>query len=181
MLARLAAVLLVLFAASCNGDEPPAFPISPIPADLDRFDLTSPAFEDGGQIPERYTCDGDDVSPPLRWTGVPEGTAELLLTLLDPDVPSGVFTHWTVFSIDPSSGGAPEGGVPEGAVQGLNEFGETGYGGPCPPPGPAHRYVFTLAALSEPSELSTDATPSAVDAALQQAVATTTLTGSYPS
>ena len=154
--------------------------MSPIPANLHEFDLTSPAFEEGGPIPEKYSCEGEDVSPPLEWAGVPEGTEELLLTLLDPDVPSGVFTHWTVFSIDPSSPGIPEGGVPEGAVQGLNGFGDAGYGGPCPPPGPAHRYVFTLAALDEPSGLSPGATPSAVDASLQQAVATTTLTGSYP-
>jgi len=179
VLARLAATLFVLVAVACNGDEPD-IAISPIPANLHEFDLTSSAFEEGGPIPEKYSCDGEDVSPPLEWAGVPEGTVELLLTLLDPDVPSGVFTHWTVHSIDPSSPGIPEGGVPEGAVEGLNSFGDAGYEGPCPPPGPAHRYVFTLAALDEPSELSPGATPSAVDASLQLAVATTTLTGSYP-
>jgi hypothetical protein len=173
------AFLAFLLFAACGGDEPSSV-VSPIPANLHEFDLTSPAFEEGGPIPEEYSCDGEDVSPPLEWAGVPEGTVELLLTLLDPDVPSGVFTHWTVFSIDPSSPGIPEGGVPEGAVQGLNGFGDAGYGGPCPPPGPAHRYVFTLAALDEPSGLPPGATPSAVDASLQQAVATTTLTGSYP-
>jgi hypothetical protein len=176
---RLLAGLALFAAVACNGDEPD-IAISPIPSGLHEFDLTSPAFDEGGPIPERYTCDGEDVSPPLEWTGVPEGTAELVLTFLDPDVPSGVFTHWTIHSIDPSAPGTPEGGVPEGAVQGLNDFGDTGYGGPCPPPGPAHRYVFTLGALAEPSGLSPGAAPSAVDPSLQQATATTTLTGFYP-
>lgn len=179
VLARFAATLLVLVAVACSDDEPSGL-VSPVPADLDEFDLASPAFEDGGSIPEEFSCDGADVSPPLEWAGVPNGTAELMLTLLDPDAPSGVFTHWTVFAIDPSSEGAPQGALPEGALQGNNDFGGVGYGGPCPPPGPAHRYVFTLAALSEPSGLSAGASPSDVDSVLQRAVATTTLIGSYP-
>lgn len=177
---RLLAALALVMAVACNGDEPD-IAISPIPSGLHEFDLTSPAFGEGAPIPEQYTCDGENDSPPLEWTGVPEGTVELLLTLLDPDAPDGVFTHWTLFSIDSSSLGVAGGGVPEGARQGQNDFGETGYGGPCPPPGPAHRYVFTLGALAEPSELAPGAAPSAVDASMQQAFATTTLTGSYPS
>jgi Raf kinase inhibitor-like YbhB/YbcL family protein len=179
LVARVAGVALLLLAAACGEDEPSSL-VSPVPADLDEFDIASPAFKDGGAIPAEFTCDGADVSPPLEWSGVPEGTAELMLTLLDPDTPSGVFTHWTVFSIDPSSEGAHQGAIPDGAFQGANDFGDAAYGGPCPPEGPAHTYVFTLAALPEASELTTGAPPSAVDAVLQRAFATPTLTGSYP-
>jgi Raf kinase inhibitor-like YbhB/YbcL family protein len=179
VIARLAAASLLLAAVACNGDEPSDL-VSPIPADLNEFDISSPAFVDGAPIPPVFTCDGADVSPPLEWSGVPDGTVELMLTLLDPDTPSGVFTHWTVFLIDPASSGSPQGSVPEGALQGTNDFGDAAYGGPCPPRGPAHTYVFTLVALAEPSELTEGAPPSAVDATLEGAVATTTLTGSYP-
>ncbi len=182
MLARIAAVAVLIAAASCGENDPSegTARISPIPSDLDAFDLSSPAFEEGAAIPETYSCEGEDISPPLEWSGVPEGTAELILTLQDPDAPSGVFTHWTVFAIDPAAAGFPEGGIPEGALEGTNEFGEAGYGGPCPPPGPAHRYIFTLAARSEPSGLDPGAPRSAVDAALHEAIATTTMTGIYP-
>ena len=179
VIARLAATMLFLASAACS-DKEPATGISPIPQNLGDFEMTSPAFEEGGPIPETYSCDGEDLSPPLEWQGVPTGTMELLLTLLDPDAPSGVFTHWTVFSIDAASGGAPEGEVPEGSLEGTNDFGEASYGGPCPPEGETHRYVFTLAALPKPSGLVAGASPADVDAILRQAVATTTLTGSYP-
>jgi Raf kinase inhibitor-like YbhB/YbcL family protein len=175
---RLAAALFLVLAA-CSSEEPPVVPA--IPSNLGEFGLTSSAFEEGGAIPEVYTCDGEDISPPLEWTGVPDGTQELMLTLLDPDAPAGVYTHWTMYSIDPSSTGSPEGGIPEGALEGLNDPGETGYTGPCPPEGPAHRYVFTLAALREASALEGGAAPTDVDEALQQkALTTTTLTGVYP-
>jgi Raf kinase inhibitor-like YbhB/YbcL family protein len=177
MSCRVAAILVLLLTGACAEDEPA---IPPIPSNLSEFGLSSPAFEEGGAIPVAYSCDGEDISPPLEWTGVPEGTVELMLTLLDPDTESGVFTHWTVYSIDPSSTGSPEGGIPEGALEGLTDFGETGYGGPCPPEGPPHRYVFTLAALGDPSLLEGGAAPGDVDAALQTAVTTTTLTGVYP-
>ncbi|MGH2691892.1 MAG: YbhB/YbcL family Raf kinase inhibitor-like protein [Actinomycetota bacterium] len=175
----LAAAVLLTLAVACGEDEPSGV-ISPVPENLDEFELSSPAFEDGGPIPEEFSCDGDDLSPPIEWSGVPDGTAELLLTLVDPDTPSGVFTHWSVFSMDPSSDGAPQDAVPEGALQGTNDFGEASYGGPCPPEGQAHTYIFTLAALPEPSGLASGASPSEVDSALQRAVATTTLTGTYP-
>jgi Raf kinase inhibitor-like YbhB/YbcL family protein len=178
VLRSLAMTALLAALASCGEAEGPAGP--PIPQDLDEFELTSPAFEEGGSIPEEFSCDGADISPPLEWAGVPEGTVELLLTTTDPDAPNGVFTHWTVYAIDPAAGSFPEDGVPQGALQGLNDFRQPGYRGPCPPPGPAHRYVFTLAALDEPSGLEAGASPEAVDAVLQKAFATTTLTGMYP-
>ena len=103
-------------------------------------------------IPARYTCDGEDVSPPLEWGDLPEGAASLALIVFDPDAPGGEFTHWLIYGIPAYVRSLPEGVPAEGVVPGLgvqgrNDFGEIGYGGPCPPPGPAHRYVFRLLAL----------------------------------
>ena len=112
------------------------------------MEITSPAFSEGDTVPVRFTCDGDDVSPPLAWSGVPEGTSELRLSLTDPDAPSGTFTHWLVTGIDPASTGVDEGHVPTGGTEQENGFGDAAYGGPCPPPGRgAHRYVFAIEAL----------------------------------
>ena len=123
------------------------------------MNLTSPAFADGQPIPTRYTCDGENVSPELRWSGVPEGTSSLALTCADPDAPAGTFTHWVIWNLDPSMGGIAVDGVPTGARQGRNDFGHIGYGGPCPPPGHGvHRYVFTLYAVSTEIELPEGAT-----------------------
>jgi len=121
--------------------------------------LTSPAFDDGQPIPTRYTCDGEDVPPELRWSDVPEGTHSLGLTCVDPDAPRGEFTHWVMWNLDPTIGGIPPGEVPTGARQGLNDFGRLGYGGPCPPPGHGpHRYRFTLSAVGKEIGLSDRAT-----------------------
>lgn len=113
--------------------------------------LTSLAFGQNGPIPKRYTCEGDDVSPPLTWTGVPAGAASLLLICDDPDAPRGVFTHWVAFNIPPDLDGLPEGaGAREKGVfqQATNDFGGVGYGGPCPPRGDRpHRYRFRLMAI----------------------------------
>lgn len=115
--------------------------------------LSSPAFADGGAIPARYSRDGADVPPPLRWSGIPAGTAELALVLVDPDAPRGTFVHWIVAGLDPTLDGI-EDGAPTHKVEGMNSWGEIGYGGPQPPPDdPPHRYVFTLYALAEPSKL----------------------------
>lgn len=119
------------------------------------IDLTSPAFDDGGIIPERHTKDGDDAFPPLRWTGVPANTAELALLVRDPDAPGGTFTHWIVANLDPGLTRLDAGELPELAVEGRNDFGDVGYGGPEPPAGdPPHRYVFQLLALRQTSGLS---------------------------
>lgn len=173
-------LLAVLLLVSCSGDEPGDVTISPVPSDLDAFDLSSSQFQEGGTIPQEYTCEGEGVSPPLEWSGVPEGSEELILTLLDPDTSEGVFTHWTVYAVAPEARGFSVGSLPEGVLEGLNDFGDSGYGGPCPPGDESHRYIFTLAALDDPSFLEAGADPSEVDAILQEAVATTTLTGQYP-
>jgi Raf kinase inhibitor-like YbhB/YbcL family protein len=125
--------------------------------------LTSPAFEDGGFIPTRHTCDGEDVSPALEWTGVPEGAKSLALICDDPDAPAGTWVHWVIYDIPPSLAGLPEAIPPtevtaEGAKQGKNDFRRTGYGGPCPPPGSPHRYFFKLYALDTEPGLPAGAT-----------------------
>lgn len=117
--------------------------------------LSSPAFSAGAKIPAAYTCSGPDLSPPLRWSGLPAGTRELALELIDRDAPGGAFIHWALAGMAPSLSGLRTGeAVPAGAVAGRNGFGKDGYGGPCPPSGPAHRYVFVLIALASPSGLS---------------------------
>src|SRR6266542_2686441 len=97
--------------------------------------LTSPAFADRETIPERFTCDGDDISPPLEWSGIPDAAAELALLVEDPDAPGATFVHWVLFGLDPTTDGLAEGSVPPEAKNGLTSFGKTGYGGPCPPRG----------------------------------------------
>lgn len=110
--------------------------------------ISSPAFPDGGSIPSKHAKGGDDVSPPLEWSGVPEGTRELALICHDPDAPlPHGWTHWVVYGLDPDTTGIPEGGG-SGYVEGMNDFGEKGWGGPQPPPGHGtHRYYFWLYAL----------------------------------
>lgn len=113
--------------------------------------LTSKAFTEGGVIPSRYTCDGEDVSPPLAWSGVPEGTRSLALICDDPDAPMGTWVHWVLFNLPADSDSLPEGVPPwktlsDGTRQGTNDFRRPGYGGPCPPGG-THRYYFKLYAL----------------------------------
>jgi len=114
--------------------------------------LSSTAFKEGDKIPVKYTCDGQDISPPLAWGEPPQRTQAFALIVDDPDAPSGVFTHWVLFNIPASTRQLGE-DVPaqeriqNGALQGKNDFGRIGYGGPCPPRGPVHRYRFTLYAL----------------------------------
>ena len=116
--------------------------------------IRSVAFEAGGPIAQLYTCDGRDVSPPLRWDNVPDGTGSFALVCDDPDAPMGTWVHWVIYGIPGSARQLPE-AVPvretlaDGARQGRNDFGKTGYGGPCPPRGKPHRYFFRLYALDE--------------------------------
>ena len=117
--------------------------------------LTSPAFAPGGEIPARYTCEGDDVSPALEWSGVPASAAGLALIMDDPDAPDPkspkmTWVHWVLYNLPATASGLPEGidpaDLPEGTLQGLNDWKRTGWGGPCPPIG-RHRYFFKLYAL----------------------------------
>ncbi len=116
--------------------------------------LTSSAFSHQGQIPRKYTCDGEDVSPPLAWTGVPTGAKSLALIVDDPDAPDPkapkmTWVHWVLYNIPPTATGLPEAvgaKLPPGTLEGLNDWKRTGYGGPCPPIG-RHRYFHKLYAL----------------------------------
>src|SRR3990167_6916114 len=108
--------------------------------------ITSTAFSHKGPIPAKYTCDGKDFSPPLQFSDVPANTKSLVLIVDDPDALGKTWVHWTTWNIDPQTVGIPEGEFPNGSVQGVTDFGEVGYGGPCPPGG-THRYFFKLYAL----------------------------------
>jgi Raf kinase inhibitor-like YbhB/YbcL family protein len=114
--------------------------------------VKSVAFAEGQTIPTRYTGDGADLSPPLTWSEVPEAAQSLALICEDPDAPRGIWSHWVLFNLPSESrqleeGIPPRADLPNGAVQGTNDFGKLGYGGPAPPPGKPHRYFFKLFAL----------------------------------
>ena len=116
------------------------------------FQLTSPAFNNGDAIPPPYACDGMNSSPPLAWTDPPAGTQSLALIVKDPDAPGGNFYHWVVYNIPSSQRSLQKtykwpSRQPDGTLQGINDFGKVGYGGPCPGPVRTHRYIFTLYAL----------------------------------
>jgi Raf kinase inhibitor-like YbhB/YbcL family protein len=130
-------------------------PLDPPGSPAMAITLTSPAFKQGGQIPSKYTCEGDDISPPLAWDGVPKGTKSLVLIIDDPDAPDPkapqlVWVHWVVYNISPDTKSLPENasktGLPQGTALGLNDFKTTKYAGPCPPIG-RHRYFHKLYAL----------------------------------
>ena len=108
--------------------------------------LTSPSFLNNQMMPSKYTCDGENISPPLVVEGIPPQTQSLALIVDDPDAPSGNFIHWLIWNIAPKTEKITEGEVPNEASQGINDFGENKYGGPCPPSG-IHRYQFKLYAL----------------------------------
>jgi len=116
------------------------------------LEVTSGAFTEGGRIPVEYTCDGADISPPLSWGQVPAGTRSIALLVTDPDAAGRPFVHWAVYNIPPGTRDLPAGTAGTGALpgstrQGTNDFGRTGYGGPCPPAGKPHHYHFTVSAL----------------------------------
>ena len=142
------------------------------------FTLTSSSFAEGGAIPTKQSCDGADLSPALAWSGAPAGTAAFALIVDDPD--ANGFVHWVAYDIPAGTTSLPEGVTATGEPpQGRNDFGNAGWGGPCPPTG-THHYRFTLYALSRPLALS--GTPSAANvrsAAAAATLARTTLTGVY--
>ncbi|HEY3017200.1 MAG TPA: YbhB/YbcL family Raf kinase inhibitor-like protein [Gaiellaceae bacterium] len=146
---------------------------------MSEFALESNAFEHAQGIPNRFTCDGEDLSPPLRWVNVPEEAASLALLVDDPDAPNGVFTHWIAWGLDPGAGGLEEGEV--APSEGRNDFGTVGYRGPCPPPGHGrHRYVFRLYALERDLVLAAGVGKAELEDALEGNVVTTAeLVGTY--
>jgi Raf kinase inhibitor-like YbhB/YbcL family protein len=136
------------------------------------FTLQSPPLEAGAAIPRQYTCDGANRSLPLRWDGAPAGTESFSLVAEDPDAPGGTFIHWVIYDLPPTARELPENlpkdrELADGARQGRNSFGKIGYGGPCPPPGPAHRYFFRLFALDTKLDLPAGASRADLDRAIQ--------------
>ena len=139
--------------------------------------LSSPAFHSGGAIPKRYTCDGAEVSPPLRWTAPPRPARSLALLVEDTSTPQ-VFKHWLAWGMSPRSRGLATGARPP--RQGRNDFGRVGYGGPCPPSGTNHRYVFRLYALRKPLRLRSGASAQQFRRALRgDVLAQARLVGTY--
>jgi len=114
---------------------------------MDKLRISSPAFEDNGSIPAKYSCDGANVNPPLVIDNVPAGTKALALIVDDPDAPVGMWVHWVMWNVEPKTGEIGEDSVPTGAQQGKNDWHRNDYGGPCPPSG-THRYFFKLYALN---------------------------------
>lgn len=137
-----------------------------------QIQLSSAAFKEGGTIPVVYTCDGENVSPPLSWKGVPDGTQSLALIVDDPDAPAGTWVHWVIFNMAPpisalSEGASSSGGRDSFGTAGTNSFQKIGYGGPCPPKGKPHRYFFKLYALDEKLGLKAGATKADVEKSMQ--------------
>ena len=115
-----------------------------------KLDVSSSAFSEGQSIPEKYTCDGQNVSPPIQWSAAPANTKSIAIICEDPDAPSGTFTHWVLYDVPGTAKELAEGSS-GGGKEGVNGFGKKGYGGPCPPPGGAHRYYFRVYALETTS------------------------------
>lgn len=175
--------LLALLASACGGGGG-----EPLEAGgaAPGFAFADGDVAEGAPIDARFTCDGEDASPALSWEGVPDGTKELALLLEDPDAPGGVFTHWLVYALAPRETALPAGVPAEGQVgsprlrQGRNDFGDAGYGGPCPPGGETHRYVFRLLALRSELGLESLADRAALLAAIEgRVLAEARLTATY--
>jgi Raf kinase inhibitor-like YbhB/YbcL family protein len=131
-----------------------------------KMKITSAAFQDNGNIPTKFTCDGADVNPALQLEDTPAQAKSLVLIVDDPDAPSGLFTHWIIWNIDPKTTAIAESATPHGGIQGTNDFGKSGYGGPCPPSG-THRYYFKIFALDRTFDLKPGAKRGELDAAMR--------------
>lgn len=172
-------VCIVMLLAACSRDDPDAdapFTLD----DVSEIQLFSNAFTDGASIPKVHTCDGANVSPPLTWSGMPSGVQSLALIVDDPDAPRGTWVHWVVYGLSPDLGNLPQDATEISAIGGTNDFGNTDYGGPCPPSGPAHRYFFRLYALDSSLDLAQGATKTQLlDAMKGKIIAQGTLIGTY--
>ncbi len=149
-------VMVLLFSASLSKEV----------SSMGALQITSSAFQNNGNIPREYTCDGKDINPPLMIAGVPQGTKSLALICDDPDAPVGIWVHWVIWNIDPGVKEIKENTVPQGAVQGINDFRKHSYGGPCPPSG-THRYFFKVYALDTMLGISTNSTKADLEKAMK--------------
>jgi len=149
------------------------------------FQISSTAFSNGETIPKKFTCDGPDVSPQLRWKEAPAATRSFALIMDDPDAPTGIWVHWVLYNLPANTREMPEGmekqeQLATGALQGRNDFRKIGYGGPCPPPGTPHRYYFKLYALDTKLNLKAGATKPDLERAMKgHILSKTELMGRY--
>jgi len=163
----------VLFAVAWLGGLLPASAADqPQPPKAMNLPITSTAFNEGQPIPQKYTCQGSDISPPLVWTNAPANTKSFALIADDPDAPMGTWVHWVLYDLPPPTKALPEDVaktqyITGSAKQGINDFHRLGYGGPCPPPGKPHRYYFKLYALDKMLELAPGETKQDVETAMQ--------------
>jgi Raf kinase inhibitor-like YbhB/YbcL family protein len=157
----------------------------PFRENIMNIQITSAAFAEGQVIPREYTCQGRDVSPPLKWNGVPSNTRSLALIVDDPDAPAGTWVHWVLYDLPAAAmelfeNAAKSPSLANGAKQGINDFQRLGYGGPCPPPGNPHRYFFKLYALDAVLDLKPGATKKEVERAMEgHVIAQGQLMGTY--
>jgi Raf kinase inhibitor-like YbhB/YbcL family protein len=161
----------VSWSLSTNSNHAIALASAPGAGDM-AFVISSGSFPNNGDIPRKFTCDGDDISPQLSWSHIPPGTRSLALIADDPDAPVGTWTHWVLFDVPPSTTALAEGlskagELPDGSRQGNSDSGKTGYGGPCPPPGKPHRYFFKLYALDRKTGLKPGAARPELEKAMQ--------------
>lgn len=148
---------------------------TPLPLIPSLMKISSPAFENNGNIPAKFTCDAENISPELSFMDVPEEAKSLALITHDPDAPvEGGWTHWVVINMDPSTAGIAENSKPSSGLEATTSFGTPGYGGPCPPSG-SHRYYFYLYALDSMLDLDASATKTDVEAAMKDHVLEETL------
>ena len=181
-------VVLALALGACGGGGDDTRDKGDEAAEDAEFTVTSTSFAEGGSIPSTYTCEGDDLSPPLAWSGVPEDAYSLVLIVddpdaPDPDAPKTTWVHWVLYNISADTTGLPEAvepqELPSGTVEGLNDWQRTGYGGPCPPKG-RHRYLFKLYALDTVLTGLDEPTKAEVEAAMEgHVVGQAELVGTY--
>ncbi|MCZ7399454.1 MAG: YbhB/YbcL family Raf kinase inhibitor-like protein [Candidatus Methanoperedens sp.] len=158
-------ILLLVIVSGCTTKEKEV-------NNMEKISISSEAFKENGTIPDEYTCEGKDISPPLSWEGLPAGTKSIALIADDPDAPGRAFVHWVIYNI-PGSTQKLAKGIPkkekldDGSLQGMTDFGRAGYGGPCPPPGKPHRYFFKIYAIDKILDLPSGASREDVEAAMK--------------
>ncbi len=158
-------ILLLTFLLGCTSQPKESQTLTP--QVMGSLTLTSSAFGHNASIPNKYTCEGQDLSPPLDISGVPQNTQSLALIVDDPDAPVGTWDHWIVWNINPETARIEEGQMPQGALEGMNDFKKNPYGGPCPPPGKPHRYFFKLYALDTTLNLPTGSTKEEIEKTIE--------------
>jgi Raf kinase inhibitor-like YbhB/YbcL family protein len=165
------AAFLLLAASGCGRGPSPTAPSAAPEGTSQPLELTSAAFGSGEAIPAKYTCDGEDISPPLAWGDPPQGTGSFALIMDDPDAPAGTWVHWVLYDLPAESrtlpeASPPDGDLPDGGQHGGNSWRRLGYGGPCPPSG-THRYFFRLYALDVVLDLDAGATKKELSQAME--------------